>query len=58
MFEIFNSWSNEAEKLKNGEISKEDYDAWRYNYQEIEAERFRDPIDRLRAEKDVVRKDD
>ena len=51
MFDIFNIWSNEAEKLANGEISKEDYDAWRYNYQEIEAERFKDSIDRLRAEK-------
>jgi len=51
MFDIFNAWSNEAEKLANGEISKEDYDAWRYNYQEIEAERFKDSIDRLRAEK-------
>jgi len=51
MFEIFNAWSNEAEKFKNGEISKEDYDAWRYNYQEIEAERFKDSIDRLRTEK-------
>ena len=51
MFEIFNAWSNEAEKFQSGEISKEDYDTWRYNYQEIEAERFKDSIDRLRAEK-------
>jgi len=52
MFEIFNAWSNEAEKFQSGEISKEDYDTWRYNYQEIEAERFKDSIDRLRAEKE------
>ena len=58
MFEIFDVWSNEAEKLENGEISKEDYDTWRYNYQEIETKRFRDSIDRLREEKDVVREDD
>lgn len=32
MFEIFTAWKEQAEKLKNGEISKEEYDKWRYNY--------------------------
>ncbi|MGN0630219.1 MAG: hypothetical protein ACI4JN_02720 [Ruminococcus sp.] len=32
MFEIFTAWIEQAEKLKNGEISKEEYDNWRYNY--------------------------
>ena len=32
MFDIFSAWQREAEKLKNGEITKEEYDAWRYNY--------------------------
>lgn len=32
MFDIFSSWHKEAEKLKNAEITKEEYDAWRYNY--------------------------
>lgn len=32
MFEIFSAWKEQAEKLKNGEISKEEYDNWRYNY--------------------------
>ena len=34
MFEMFNAWKEQAEKLKNGEISKEGYDRWRYNYPE------------------------
>jgi transcriptional regulator with XRE-family HTH domain len=32
MFEMFSAWKDQAEKLKNGEISKEEYDNWRYNY--------------------------
>ena len=32
MFEMFTAWKKQAEKLKNGEISKEEYDKWRYNY--------------------------
>ncbi len=34
MFEMFTAWKEQAEKLKNGEISKEEYDNWRYNYPE------------------------
>ena len=32
MFEMFTAWKEQAEKLKNGEITKEEYDNWRYNY--------------------------
>ena len=32
MFEMFSAWQKQSEKLKNGEISKEEYDNWRYNY--------------------------
>ena len=32
MFEMFSAWQEQAEKLKNGEITKEEYDNWRYNY--------------------------
>jgi len=51
MFDIFHAWQQEAEKLKNGEISKEEYDAWRYTYPKMEAERTKQQIDALRAEK-------
>lgn len=32
MFDMFSAWQEQAEKLKNGEITKEEYDHWRYNY--------------------------
>ncbi|MDR2903228.1 MAG: helix-turn-helix domain-containing protein [Clostridiales bacterium] len=36
MFDIFNTWQKEAQKLRNGEISKEEYDQWRYRYPELD----------------------
>ena len=36
MFEMFSAWQKQAEKLKNGEITKEEYDNWRYNYPTLE----------------------
>lgn len=32
MFEMFSAWQKQAEKLKSGEITKEQYDDWRYTY--------------------------
>jgi len=32
MFKMFSAWKEQAEKYKNGEITKEEYDHWRYNY--------------------------
>lgn len=32
MFEIFNAWHEMAAKFRNGFISEEEYNAWRYNY--------------------------
>lgn len=51
LFEMFSAWQKEAEKLKSGEISKEEYDAWRYTYPKIEAERTKATLDAQRAEK-------
>lgn len=51
MLDMFMAWQKEAEKLKAGEITKEEYDQWRYNYPRIEAERFKADIDALRAAK-------
>ena len=34
MFEMLSAWNEQAQKLKNGEITKEEYDNWRYNYPE------------------------
>lgn len=51
MFEMLNSWQMEYEKFQNGEITKEEYDYWRYNYPKVEAERFKQDIDKLRKAK-------
>lgn len=51
MFEMLNAWKKEAEKLKTEDITKEEYDTWRYNYPRIEAERFKADIDAFRASK-------
>lgn len=32
MLEMLSAWVEQAEKLRIGEITKEDYDRWRYNY--------------------------
>ena len=32
MFEMFSAWQKQAETYKNSEITKEEYDHWRYNY--------------------------
>ncbi len=51
LFENLNSWQEEYEKLTNGEITQEEYDEWRYKYPQIEAERFKRDIDKLRENK-------
>ena len=30
--EMLVAWAEQAEKYRNGEINREDYDKWRYNY--------------------------
>jgi transcriptional regulator with XRE-family HTH domain len=32
LFDMFYAWEQEAAKLQRGEITKEEYDQWRYNY--------------------------
>ena len=32
MYEMLSAWAEQARKLETGEITKEDYDRWRYNY--------------------------
>ena len=45
MFEMLSKWANEAKKLEAGEITKEEYDHWRYTYPKVEAQRTRDELD-------------
>lgn len=48
LLERFTAWQKEVEKYRNGEISKEEYDHWRYTYPEIEVQRTREALDSLR----------
>ena len=50
LFEMFAAWQAQAEKLSNGEISKEEYDQWRYTYPELEAKRTKQMLDAKREE--------
>ena len=36
LHEMLCSWREQAAKLEAGEISKEDYDKWRYHYPEFD----------------------
>ena len=37
MFEMLSAWAEQARKLEAGEITKEDYDRWRYNYPDYDS---------------------
>ena len=52
LLERFTAWQKEAEKYRNGEISKEEYDRWRYTYPEVEVQRTMDALDELRKSKE------
>ena len=45
---MLSSWNSEFEKLKSGEISKEEYDMWRYSYPRIKAERLHEEFKKLK----------
>ena len=45
---LLKEWAEKSGKLTTGEISKEEYDEWRYTYPEI-------PRERERAERDAAR---
>jgi transcriptional regulator with XRE-family HTH domain len=47
----FQLWKNEADKMNCGEISKAEYDYWRYNYPRIVAERQKQERDKRRLSK-------
>ncbi len=37
--EMLNAWAEQSEKYHNGDISREEYEQWRYRYPRSEAER-------------------
>ena len=38
IFIMFHAWQKQAARLKRGEITKEEYDQWRYKYPELDTE--------------------
>lgn len=36
MVKLFTAWQKEADKFRNEEITKEEYDRWRYHYPELD----------------------
>ena len=36
MVEMFRAWEQQAAKLRSGEITREEYDNWRYNYPRLD----------------------
>ena len=57
MFDMFSKWRKKYEKLENEEITKDAYDAWRYSYPAIEAERTKASLDMMRSERKAKSKD-
>ena len=48
MLQMLTAWREQAAKLETGEITKEEYDQWRYTYPQREAEQTRAQLDALR----------
>lgn len=51
MLDMFQAWQKQAAKLDSGEITKEEYDEWRYTYPQKEAAELKKNLDVLRAKK-------
>jgi hypothetical protein len=48
---MFSTWQKEYDKFKRGEITKDEYDDWRYNYPKIEPKRAKQRLDALHTER-------
>lgn len=51
MFDMFQAWQKQSAKLDAGEITKEEYDEWRYAYPQKEVAESKKSLDVLRAKK-------
>lgn len=51
MFDMFQAWQKQSAKLDAGEITKEEYDEWRYTYPQKEVAASKKSLDVLRAKK-------
>ena len=50
---MFQAWQEQAERLQSGEITKEEYDQWRYTYPQMEADKTKKSLDALRAKQNT-----
>ena len=46
--EMFRLWHREYQKFLNGEITKEEYDHWRYTFPKVEGDRFEERLKKMR----------
>ena len=44
MFDMFHAWQEQAARLERGEITKEEYDQWRYKYPKCESKHTKPSI--------------
>lgn len=44
MFDMLHAWQTQDARLENGEISKEEYDTWRYRYPELDTFQIRKKV--------------
>ncbi len=51
MFEMLYAWSEQKKRLASGEITREEYDHWRYTYPAMEVQRTIEELDALREKK-------
>ena len=49
---LIQPWEEMAQKYRNGEISREEYDQWRYKYPRSEAERNEEALEKLKKMED------
>lgn len=50
LLEEFSAWQKQAERYRSGEISKEEYDHWRYTYPKAKRDDQRAQVDALRED--------
>lgn len=50
LYDMLHTWQQETTKLESGEITKAEYDNWRYNYPSSEAKRTSERLNKKRKE--------
>ena len=49
------AWKEQADKLSSEEISKEEYDNWRYNYPELDTSEIRAKVPSLELSDELIK---